>query len=173
VSFSKRHGYGRQAPEICIREDAPEQFRAAAFYAARKADLRPSEMRDAVCEVLHRRPDAENWSDWNISASCSPHDDDGAWPHPAVRDVIENAESTELERAFELGVYNGRGVVTRAWNEGGAQETALADRYQSFARTIADRSPRTATLLRRIADGYRAEARRRDEEAELREDRER
>lgn len=102
--------------------------------------------------------------------SGSPNGDDGAWPHPAVRDVIEEVASIELERGLEVGLYNSRGVVTRDLTEGGAQEHKLAERYTGFAATVSDRWPRTAAMLRRIAGTYRAEARREDLEAELRED---
>ncbi len=102
--------------------------------------------------------------------SGSPTGLDGAWPHPAVRDVIENVSSTALERGFEVGLYNSRGVVTKHPFEGGVQERQLADRYADFAAAVGDRWPRTAVMLRRIADGYRAEALREDQEAELRED---
>jgi len=102
--------------------------------------------------------------------SGSPAGPDGAWPHPAVRDVIEDIKSVELERGFEIAVYNSRGVVSKDPREGGAQERQLADRYTGFAAAIADRWPRTAAMLRRIAEGYRAEARREDQEAELGED---
>ncbi len=95
---------------------------------------------------------------------------DGAWPHPAVRDVIEEMASTEIERGFEIAAYNSRGVVSKHPGEGGTQERQLADRYAGFALAMSDRWPRTAAMLRRIADGYRTEARREDQEAELGED---
>jgi hypothetical protein len=102
--------------------------------------------------------------------SGSPAGPDGVWPHPAVRDLIEDMASVELERGFEIAVYNSRGVVSKALREGGVQERQLADRYAGFAGAIADQWPRTAAMLRRIADGYRAEGHREDQEAELGED---
>src|SRR5207247_1755926 len=44
--------------------------------------------------------------------SASPQGADGAWPAEAVRDVIENVASEHLERGFEIGLYNRRGVVS-------------------------------------------------------------
>lgn len=105
--------------------------------------------------------------------SYSPAGTDGVWPHEAVRDVIEDLASTELEREFEIGVYNNRGVVTKSLTEGGAQERKLAERYSGFAVAIRDRWPRTAAMLGRIADTYRVEAEREDQEAELEADLER
>lgn len=105
--------------------------------------------------------------------SGSPGGADGAWPHPAVRDLIEDVASANLKRGLEIGLYNSRGVVSKDPTEGGLQERQLADRYAGFAAAIKDRWPRTAAMLRRIADGYRAEAQGEDQEAELREDLER
>jgi hypothetical protein len=79
--------------------------------------------------------------------SGSPPGADGAWPHPAVCEVIEEAASLELERGIEVGVYHSRGVVTKGLREGGAQERRLAERYRGFAATIGDRWPRTAAVL--------------------------
>jgi hypothetical protein len=103
--------------------------------------------------------------------SGAPAGEGGAWPHPAVCGVIESAASADLERGVEVGVYNGRGMVTKHPFEGGGQERQLAERYAGSATALSDRCPRTAALLRRLADGYRAEAQREDERAELREDR--
>lgn len=99
--------------------------------------------------------------------SGSPPGPDGAWPHPAIRDVIEMTESPELERGIEVGIYNSRGVVSRAVGAGGAQERTLAERYAGFAAVLQDRWPRTAAMLRRTAEGYRADAQREDQDAEL------
>lgn len=102
--------------------------------------------------------------------SGSPPDPDGAWPHSAVRDLIEEIASEDLERGIEVGIYNSRGVVSRSPDEGGDQERGLADMYDGYARLVADRWPRTAAMLRRIRDGYRQEALHEDHDARLRED---
>jgi len=102
--------------------------------------------------------------------SGSPSGSDGVWPHQAVRDLVEEIASEELERGFEVGRYNRRGVVTKAYAEGGAQERQLADQYAGFAAAIRDRWPRTASMLRRMAESYRADARGEDHSAQLRED---
>lgn len=97
--------------------------------------------------------------------SGSPVGEDGAWPHPAVREIIENVESDDIERGVSIGVHNARGIVSKELFEGGAQERGLAEKYDGFAAIVRDNSPRTAALLRRLADGYRAEAAREDERA--------
>lgn len=102
--------------------------------------------------------------------SHSPHGTDGAWPHEAVRDVIERLENREVELGFEIGTFNKRGVVTRSLQEGGRKERTLADQYASWAAKVRERWPRTAELLRQIEATYRDQARREDREFELRED---
>jgi hypothetical protein len=100
----------------------------------------------------------------------TPPDPDGAWPHSAVRDMIEDLGSEELERGIVTGVYNSRGVYMKSPTEGGRQEREIAERYQGYANRVADRWPRTAAMLRRIAGIYVSDARREDISAELTED---
>ena len=99
--------------------------------------------------------------------SGSPSGQDGAWPVEAIRDIIENIASTDLEHGFEIGTCNSRGVVTKNPAEGGEQERQLTKRYEKHAEAVRDRWPRTAAMLRRIAETYRAEARREDDRSEL------
>jgi hypothetical protein len=96
---------------------------------------------------------------------------DGIWPHEAVRDIIEEICSRELERGLEIGVYNNRGMVSKSLMEGGEQERRLADQYGASVSALADRWSRTAAMLRRIEARYRAEAGSEDISAELRKDR--
>lgn len=100
----------------------------------------------------------------------APGGPDGEWPHPAVCDVIETVASEEMERGFEIAVYNSRGVVTKDPSAGGDQERALADHYKKRATAIAAKSPRAAAMLRRIADTYSRDAAREDTDADLRQD---
>jgi len=83
-----------------------------------------------------------------------------------VRSVVEAASSKPLDTGLEVGRFNGRGVTTRGWLDGGKQEVALALQYRKWADAAGDRWPRTGRLLRRLADGYARDARREDESAE-------
>jgi hypothetical protein len=93
---------------------------------------------------------------------------DTLWPHPAVRDVIERLASGNVESGIASGIFNRRGAFTKAPNEGGAQERAIAVRYQGYADALAVTNPQTAGLLRRIAEGYARDAQREDEQAQQR-----
>jgi alpha-L-fucosidase len=99
-----------------------------------------------------------------------PPDPDGAWPHIAVRDLIEELRSEQLEGGLKIGVYNSRGVFMKSPTAGGEQERQIAERYQGYANQVSDRWPRTAAMLRRIARSYISDARREDINAELTED---
>lgn len=86
---------------------------------------------------------------------------DSAWPHEAVRNVIELLASPEVERGISLERYNMRGVYSKMPDEGGDQERALASQSREWAaKTIA--SVRTSAMLRRIAEGWEADAERAD-----------
>jgi hypothetical protein len=100
----------------------------------------------------------------------SPGDPEGMWPHVAVRDLIEDLQSERLESGVETGVYNSRGIVMKSPTEGGSRERELVERYLSYAVQVSDRWPRTARLLRRIANRYVNDARREDVSAELTQD---
>jgi hypothetical protein len=93
-------------------------------------------------------------------------DPDGTWPTLPVRNVIEKLASEKVENGFWTGTFNKRGVTTRGLTDGGKQEYALADQFDDWARRIKDRWHRTAALLRSIAESYRVQGRREDEEAE-------
>lgn len=95
----------------------------------------------------------------------APTDADGTFPTRAVRDVLEIAASDRMERGFIVGVHNKRGVTSRGMADGGEQEYALAQDFEAKAEQIEATHPRTAGALRQIADSYRVEGRRNDEEA--------
>ena len=91
---------------------------------------------------------------------------DESWPLIAIRDVIEELQSGELETGFAIGVYNGRGVTTRGMRDGFEFERDEAARYRRYARPAAIEWPRTAAVLERIAADYEVEARTHDYSAE-------
>jgi hypothetical protein len=99
-----------------------------------------------------------------------PEGADGTWPHEALRALIEDLGSEKVEKGIIIGIYNSRGVVSRSICEGGAQEREISERYRDYARKLSDNWPRTARLMKKIADGYELDARREDKQAELDED---
>lgn len=99
-----------------------------------------------------------------ILAWAAP-DDDGMSPPRAVRDLLEDIGSDRLDRGLEVGLYNRRGVTSRGVYDGGIQEKDLAAGYRQGA-SEAMAWPRTARLLRRLADSYEHDARTLEEGAE-------
>lgn len=108
--------------------------------------------------------------DYQIGAvlARSPAGADGIWPHEAVRELLEELRSEDIEEGIYFGVVNGRGVTVRSPDDGGALETVLAQRYSNWATSLAA-YPRAARVLRRLADNYRDYARREDEQRDLNE----
>jgi hypothetical protein len=102
--------------------------------------------------------------------SCAPNGPDGAWPHPAVRDVIESVGSELLEAGIEVGLLSSRGVVARDPLGGGSHEHQLAEKLEGHAAKSRDGWPRTTAMLRRIASAYRTQAQYQDQRAERRQE---
>jgi hypothetical protein len=98
----------------------------------------------------------------------APCDPDGAWPVEAVRNVLERLDSRAVERGMRTAKYNSRGVVSKSIDAGGEAERELVEEFERSADAFRDRWPRSAAVLRDLADSYRREARRGDEEAEQR-----
>lgn len=98
--------------------------------------------------------------------SASPQGLDGIWPAEPVREVIESVGSARLDTGLHIGLTNRRGFTTRGAFDGGNQERELELKYRGMAANASSRWPRTARVLRGIADSYRQEARRFDADAE-------
>jgi len=95
---------------------------------------------------------------------------DGVWPHEALRDLIEDLRSDKIENGIINGISGSRGVTCRSLFEGGAQEKTIAECYLNYASALSDKWPRTARLMKKIADNYKSVARWEDRQAELYED---
>lgn len=98
--------------------------------------------------------------------AASPVGTDGIWPAEEVRDVIDTLGSSRIDTGLNIGRSNHRGMTSRGAFEGGTQERALEEQYRREADAIATKWPRTARVLRSIAESYRSEARLHDLEAE-------
>jgi hypothetical protein len=99
--------------------------------------------------------------------SHCPPGNDRIWPHEAVRFVIENARSVELDRGIYIGELNSRGITTRSPYDGGEQERKLTENYEKKAKKIELIYPRTAVILRDLARSYKRDAKRMDDDVEL------
>jgi hypothetical protein len=94
-----------------------------------------------------------------------PPDGDGVWPAAPLRDLVEDLESDPFESGLRSGKINSRGMMTWSPADGGAHDRALAAQFREWADRVADQ-PRTAALLRQLAEGDEAWARREDDRSQ-------
>jgi hypothetical protein len=99
--------------------------------------------------------------------SRAPSDGDGTWPHIAVRNLIERLKSKLIDDHIQMGVYNSRGVVARDITGGGNQERTLSEKYKAMSDIVRAKWPRTAAILRSLADSYEQYAKHEDISSDL------
>ena len=87
--------------------------------------------------------------------SFAPVGKDGIWPAECVRQVFETSTSETLDSHFIIGKHNQRGVHNVT---GGRDEDELANWYASTADKLQLLYPKTAAVIRRLSEDYRAEA---------------
>ena len=97
----------------------------------------------------------------------APVDADGVWPHTAVRKLIEHLNNKIIDEHIQNKIYNSRGVVSRGLNEGGTKERTLVEKYSKMSDALKTKWPRTATILRNLAETYKHEAKRVDIDSDL------
>jgi hypothetical protein len=97
-----------------------------------------------------------------------PEDEGALWPCTEICDAIEEANSDDLDRGFQIGVFNSRGVTTRSPLDGGDLERKEAAKYRRWAELCEIDWPRTAASLRNVAESYLIDAQREDARAEER-----
>ena len=99
--------------------------------------------------------------------SHAPSDMDGTWPHVAVRNLIEKLNSPLIDKHIKFGVFNNRGVVTRGIGDGGNQERGLSKHYKDMSDKVKIKWPRTAMILKELADWYDSHAKQEDIDSDL------
>ncbi|MEC4890959.1 MAG: helix-turn-helix transcriptional regulator [Nitrospira sp.] len=87
-----------------------------------------------------------------------PPGEDGAWPHEAVRNLMEKLASEEMEAGLSLGLsFHGN-----AGREKRSEWKVQADRLRESARRLREGWPRTSRLMAKIATSYEDRAWRED-----------
>lgn len=94
-----------------------------------------------------------------------PEDEDTMWPCEEICDAIEEADSDDLDRGFQIGIHNSRGVIMRSPLDGGDLERREAATYRKWAALCDVDWPRTAASLRSVAESYEHDAKREDAQA--------
>jgi len=141
------------------REDGTVDAEALASWVAKAREVLSVRDRLAIGDVMIGQ-----------ALSSSTADENGIWPCTAVRELIDEIRSNDLEDGIVVGVRNSRGVTLRGLTDGGAQERGLVERYNAYADAVSDQWPRTAAMLRRIARSFESDAKREDVRAEFTED---
>ncbi len=98
----------------------------------------------------------------------TPSDEDGVWPHTAIRELIEETKSSALDEGILVGRYHKKGLTVRSPFAGGSPERKLAVQYRDWSRRLKSRRIRTSRLLGDIAQMYESHGRREDIQAEYR-----
>jgi len=81
-----------------VRHDAPEWLRKLIIRAAYEADLRPSDLRDLLCDILMETPDSNNWSEFpNVDNEVHALLQQAEWFQ--VYDLVEMAASVLQKRS--------------------------------------------------------------------------
>ena len=82
---------------------------------------------------------------------------------------MEEIQSEPMVQGTHTGVYNSRGVVTRALGEGGHQERELAEKDRKWGQALQLSHPYgSSKLLMELARTYEHDANREDTEAGIR-----
>lgn len=179
TSFIFKRSEGVDEPEE-ISDQARENRAKAAWYALKGINILPGanggsidsqQLREWVDQARAFLLDMgrADIGDGQIGTylSNSPVGEDGVWPHEAVRNVIESIQSENFDNNFLIGRLNSRGVTVRHPYAGGAQEKEISAEYRSDAEKIQFLYPRTAKILRSLADSYSIRADREDEFVEI------
>lgn len=118
---------------------------------------------------LARERDRADAADSSIGVWLSkcPPEPGGAWPCKVVRELLEDPSTEVIHRGLRTGVFNNRGVHSRAMDAGGAPERGLAARFHEDAASMWGTYPRTAETLEEIARWYERDAKWHDDDAAL------
>ena len=94
--------------------------------------------------------------------------EDGIWPCEGVRDLVEDIHSKNMIEGMYIEKRNSRGVTSRSFGDGGAQEWEIVEQYQDWSRQLAITHPFVADeLLGWLASSYKHEAEMWDDEHRL------
>lgn len=106
--FSDRHGFRElNEAEITVRYDAPHELRGVIIDLAYECGFRPKTLRTLVCQVLRKRADSSNWSEYpNIDDEVRRYLDNTEWykVYDVIEAIAEDAHDSEKLES-ELNIY--------------------------------------------------------------------
>ena len=130
----------------------------------------PAALRSWIAEARRLLRDADRSE---VGEQCigqvlwsAPEGSDGIKPGTAIRELLEELRSNQIETGLRLAIVNSQGATCRALDAGGDQERQLAADYHRQADQLKYQWPRTASILTGVARSYEYYARWEDEDAE-------
>lgn len=102
--------------------------------------------------------------------ASSPEGSDGMWPVEDVRYLIEKFGTAALKNGLVVGHISLYGPTVKGTYEGGNSERELMNRYREYSWKMNARWPKTASILKLLADFYQMQAAVWDRDAEERAD---
>ncbi len=88
------------------------------------------------------------------------------WPQEKIFQVIEEINTDSLKSGYSSAMFNKRGSSTRGAFDGGDIERGKAAYFEKLANNFKNKYPNVAEIFKRLQQGYLADAKRMDEEAE-------
>ena len=88
------------------------------------------------------------------------------WPQEKIFQTIEEINTDSLKSGYSSAMYNKRGSSTRGAFDGGDIEREKAAYFEKLANDLKNKYPNVAEIFKRMQQGYLAEAKRMDEDAE-------
>lgn len=88
------------------------------------------------------------------------------WPQEKIFQVIEEINADSLKSGYSSAMFNKRGSSTRGAFDGGDIEREKAAYFEKLAIDFKNKYPNVAEIFKRMQQGYLADAKRMDEEAE-------
>ncbi|HAL65357.1 MAG TPA: hypothetical protein DCP10_07315 [Bacteroidales bacterium] len=88
------------------------------------------------------------------------------WPQEKIFQIIEEINTDNLKSGYYSAMYNKRGSSKRGAFDGGDIEREKAAYFEKLANDCKNKYPSVAEIFKRMQQGYLAEAKRMDEEAE-------
>jgi hypothetical protein len=87
-------------------------------------------------------------------------------PQEKIFQVIEEINTDSLKSGYSSAMFNKRGSSTRGAFDGGDIERGKAAYFEKLANNFKNKYPNVAEIFKRMQQGYLADAKRMDEEAE-------
>ncbi|MCC5915752.1 MAG: hypothetical protein JJU02_00345, partial [Cryomorphaceae bacterium] len=111
--------------------------------------------------------DREKVADMHIGKILAEYPADlSPWPPEIICRLIDRIDSESLISGFSAATFNKRGQTVRGPFDGGSIEWDYASFFRENEKRTKPKFPVTSGILKKLADGYEHDARRRDKEAQ-------